>query len=429
MLCVINDINILENSTRFIINHLKDEPNYNYYNDPQQKQQFDHGWNQLIQKQQDYNGPDDLLKRNRERLTYLLNNFHIITPENPYPKFDEEYIFDEHYPRDLFAATQDIYFNISSLTRTILKEGNEEYIPSSKDFIVDLVRKLSSLSWFFSVPMPQRGKVEDFDSKDEHHFKYDNSFVTRDDDSQSKGLPCYMDGGQPVFETRFRYVDKSNFQDMISSEIDLHQFKIDKLYLMDSECIGYYKGITHNKSIYFEQCLVQPVQKLLKGLFQEVVLEKNYDRVETIIPTCSLSINKLGSEFSIPIEFKVRGICDLIEKSKDDCNNHDFNRFLNQIVYQTVYYQSEVGLAIDFDCLFGIDLELKPERVKMGNRNAIKFQPILNCFKQSSSEYSISFLLLYLTTEYFKTITSEHLQPIKEMSDSWDFEYYYDEWL
>ncbi|KAK6461051.1 hypothetical protein DFJ63DRAFT_314843 [Scheffersomyces coipomensis] len=428
----INDSDILENSTRFVVNHLLDEPKYNYFNDPQEKQQFDHGWNQLIHKQQDYNGPDNLLRRNRERLTYLLNNFHIITPENPYPKFDEEYICSAQYSRDLSDATRDTYISFSDLTRKILVERNKSYKYDNFDPIIILVNKLSTLSWLFSVPMPQKEQTN-LDTQEDYNYEPNNSFIRRNSDSELNSLPCYMDGGKPVFEIYFKIIfyDPSYYGILGDTylEQDMKRFKIDKSYLQNSESIGYYHGITHDRSRYFEESLIDPIKRLLCGHFEDVELEKTYYRNETIIPSCCLRINKLGINFSIPIEFKQGGIYDLCETQKDkNSNTAEYHHFINQIVFQMINYKSKLGFAIDFDCFYVIKFYENPNPTKYLHENGKEYNSIscaIRCFKHSMSEYSISSLLLLLTSQYFHTINKDEKKSIINLYNEYKLDKYY----
>ncbi|KAK6463480.1 hypothetical protein DFJ63DRAFT_120656 [Scheffersomyces coipomensis] len=148
------DFNILAKSSRFVIDKLYNDANYNYFNNAETYEDWNNEWRKVKKDTIELS----LLERNRTRLVFWSFNYHVISIQNPYKDFDIEYISGEYCQGDLthlMKSAEYFFGGVDDDFRNVLREQHE----NESVHVLDLVRtgciNLFKISFWFSTPCPR----------------------------------------------------------------------------------------------------------------------------------------------------------------------------------------------------------------------------------------------------------------------------------
>ncbi|KAK6205684.1 uncharacterized protein RJT21DRAFT_118209, partial [Scheffersomyces amazonensis] len=405
------DYRILNESTKFVVHRLINEPNYNYFYDPAEKELFDQSWKHLIDNQ----NTDDFfqhLHNNRSRLVLLVFNYHLITPDNYYLRFDKEYISSKQYRSDVSEVIKEGITVSVNMAEEILK--GTEYI-SQKGTIISAVSNLFSLSSLFSVPMPALSYMESQNLAEESPNigklitnRYTDNFF----DTHFQVIP------NPIEEVE-RGIDNESLQQKFIN------FRIDKDALLqqnvslDQNFKLRENWDRHQVSNYNEFYSLLPAF-VLSNLSLIQTGDLSWYNLSSTLCTNVLSISKSHQKDMICFQIEPCGIAKAYE-NKYDSNNLKFHELFNRIFHLLVKCNSRIGFAFDMESMLVIQIDLKnpsPTRIKSIDGSVKQLNFHMRCFKHSDSKYSIASIFMILTSFYFNNVQKKDRHSIQNLSNA-----------
>ncbi|KAK6204590.1 uncharacterized protein RJT21DRAFT_9691 [Scheffersomyces amazonensis] len=407
------DRDLVHRSTEFVVDHLIHQPNYNYFNDPEQKLLVEHNWRQLVANE----NQDESLTNNRRRLAFLISNYHIITPENRYSKLEEWYILSDYYKHDLRAT-------IKVLNILIIR------ILISNDVLTKPVLNLFELSSRLAVPMP--GFTAIVNNNKKRKEEAEQAEEVEDDDKQTT-----MTGRKSNFTLSILTDNYTNvagiFNDynQISPKIDemnnsyienkIKEFKIDKSFLLKENEVTLRNpiGSSSNEagvSEHVSSYLISPVQKYLDSTFNNVHILTQSGLNPKVKPDFVLAVEKDAHVYYTTIEIKIAGI-EIAYNKRNERGNKKFINLFNQIIYQMVTCETSLGFGLDQETLLIVEIcETSIEkRTDVFDGFKYELNCRIGCFKHSNSDYNISFLLLLFTSTHFSSVDESEKQAMKAL--------------
>ncbi|KAK6461042.1 hypothetical protein DFJ63DRAFT_336958 [Scheffersomyces coipomensis] len=339
------DEDIINKSTRFVIDHLINDPDYNYFNNTIQNEEQERVWEDLNKspKVNDDNFNFDLTLE-RRKLIFLVFSFHNISTSNYCRYFDKKYISSTGYKNDILEVIE--------MGKLILSKFKTNEIP-----ITITVTNLFGVSWCLKLPMPLRISDEiKYDDKQKDPAvtsKKENLFLTNQF--------SYIDLFESHFqvEPQIKVVNDSEIPEAYLNDISAN-FRINKTLLEHIEPINFQEpkcddvvNVTEASS-YIDKFILYPAFKLLNGIFSEhnrnkiIRIEKQLGLNPQVKADFTIEYNKNNANFTIPIEIEIAGISKSYEM-RDMENENKFDEIFEEIVYQMISNNSTIGFGIDLE--------------------------------------------------------------------------------
>ncbi|KAK6464384.1 hypothetical protein DFJ63DRAFT_70148 [Scheffersomyces coipomensis] len=403
------DEDIINKSTRLVIDHLINDPDYNYFNNPIQNEEQERVWEELNKspKVNDDNFGFDLTLE-RRKLIFLVFSFHNISTSNHYRYFDKKYISSFIFLDDIEEVFKTGFSICEEVLLDIKQERNQNGNPIPKS-ILRTTSYLFGVSWSLKLPMSLRIPLEPDPNDKSYPAFYYNSISSSDN-----LVP-------EILEDYFQVAPKNNdeisdtfFEDLIDNfriDIDLLQ-RIGLLGFQDSP------GPVRNKatvSSYIKNFIFSPTKNILNGIFSKSENENNtillsqHDGLHPDVPSDFLFIDSKTKSKIIPVEIRIRGVSDAYESRNDQ--NQTFCEIFNQVAYSMITNNSKFGFVMDMECILIIQFEdiRNLSRRKCFRGNSFYINCRMRCIKYLDSDYSITLLLTLLTSHYFANIPRNQL--------------------
>ncbi|KAK6202507.1 uncharacterized protein RJT21DRAFT_1899 [Scheffersomyces amazonensis] len=144
------DLERIQKSTRFVIDHLLNTRNYNFFGDNEQEKDLNNSWSQFIETLPKETDAASKLKSNRMRMAFVASNYHVISSKNPSSKLDRDYVASLQYRKDLDS----IYSFLKLGTSKLLDETGKQLEYKRKMTLENMVLNLFKTAIILSLPVP-----------------------------------------------------------------------------------------------------------------------------------------------------------------------------------------------------------------------------------------------------------------------------------
>ncbi|KAK6461050.1 hypothetical protein DFJ63DRAFT_320460, partial [Scheffersomyces coipomensis] len=417
------DINIIRKSTKFVIDHLFVEPDYNYFNNSTQNEEQEKYWKELCENFEIKTVSKKTNKFNltleRRKLIFLVFSFHNISSKNYFRYFDKDYISSKEFERDISQVINKGFKLViieMERKRKLYKKGNIKSI-------INIVSNLFGVSWGTKLSLPLRILKENktrVGSLSTRRLFHRNS-------RQSLNIPV-----PKVFEDYFQVVPRinelnvceitNNYLDSLISELRIDRCSLEKIEysgIGKSRWSGYNKCIVIN---YIEQYVLNPTCNLLDIMFCEskkhkitLGLQEGVD--PDVISDITIKFHKSKSEvIIIPVEVKTGGVSSAYE-SRNKENKKSFHEIFNQISYQMITNNSKLGFIMDMESILIVQFEdiRNVSRKQCLNDYQFHLNCRMRCLKYLESDYSINLLLVLLSNQCFIRVPKTQLTHMNEL--------------
>ncbi|KAK6198656.1 uncharacterized protein RJT21DRAFT_527 [Scheffersomyces amazonensis] len=304
------DLNAVQRSTEFAITKLIEEPSYNFFNDPTQKQILNESWNTLIAQLPDPKDKESKLDRNRQ---------------------------NEEYRNDRFDIIVEVFNKIRHLYEENQHANEESVLLSRRD-----VRNLFGFCCCISVPQPR------FTVQSKHN-KLDKKFTNTNNPS-SKFLNYKFNNCSKTSKKHFQIVpicDKKKYNDESLQKM-FSKFKIDKAVLQQFIFLDKsYHPIKHVNQ-YMCHYLLYPLTLTLYTRLNDVERScyPKFDAFE--VPVSGIKNKRRYETFFL---LRDKGIYNAFQNRNDKLNNTAFLKLADEIIYELKEKNSRIGFAVDMDCV------------------------------------------------------------------------------
>ncbi|KAK6461043.1 hypothetical protein DFJ63DRAFT_214901 [Scheffersomyces coipomensis] len=421
---------IIDKSMEFVVDHLIADPNYNYFNDTIENQAQEKYWEELLEikepeesnKSEIQNEGDEVksdikeskkfdLTLERRKLIVMIFSFHNISSRNYFSRFDKEYMKSETFELDIAKVIKAGTRHIASEMERRIKESDKLNIES----ITDCVEHLFSMSWTLKLPIPL--KISNTALKDgsiKQNSKSNFTYTIRN-----------------IFEDHFQIeqnIVESDDGEIPDSYLDLliEDFKIDAYLLAKFDDISFEQERFHIKNeSTVSQILYQYVLKHIGDILDSIFSENQEDSIIgvtkevgidlRIIPNYGFVKSDNNTKLSVPIEIKNGNIFDAYKSRKS--NPKKFLSLFNQVVFQLASYGSNIGIALDLESIFLVQLRANQDssRSKNSDGGSYFLNSRVKCMKHFESKYNSKIIILILLHNTFKTLTNEVAESIKNI--------------
>ncbi|KAK6461044.1 hypothetical protein DFJ63DRAFT_314837 [Scheffersomyces coipomensis] len=424
------DYNIIDRSVKFVIGHLMADPDYNYFNNLTENQLQETYWQELMETNEpeesikiQYEGDKVKSKFNltleRRKLILLIFSFHNISPANYFSCFIKEYITSEDYEFDLTDIIAEGFKYINNEGFSYIETEVKRRTTESEELIIESIQKaiksLFSISWTLKIPISLGISTEN-----------ESTGAIK---STSKSKFTYISGN--IFEDHFQI--EQNFDESDNGEIPdayldllIADFKIDAYLLAKFTNIGFEIGLLDVETeASVSHILYQYVLKHTGLILNAIFSEKERQRTITmlskfgidlrIIPNYGFVKSDNKTKLSVPIEIKNGNIFDAYKSRKS--NPKKFLSLFNQVVFQLASYGSNIGIALDLESIFLVQLRANQDssRSKNSDGGSYFLNSRVKCMKHFESKYNSKIIILILLHNTFKTLTNEVAESIKNI--------------
>ncbi|KAK6199531.1 uncharacterized protein RJT21DRAFT_121913 [Scheffersomyces amazonensis] len=445
----------IKESTKFVIQKLINETNYNYFNDPIEKENINKEWQRLIEKLPEPVDEESKLEINRRQLAFKICNFHIIVPENTI--LDEEYIVSHQYMEDLLIVNDLVRDEVMHYVR-----NNNLYKPTSidRDLIELSVDNLFSISRSVSVPIP-RFKINSNNEIDPNIYESILSPTSiipidypptsyRESSRHSRLSSSNYTLKSHTFLTLLQIKaisNENNFADN-SLKMNFDKLIIDKAALQTmkpfvfriprrDELYFSYEGIV---STYIHHFILHAVMHF----FHDDESPKRYQS-PCLNSNCSISYNPDNHEFNVPFDIKDQGVFEAYQNRNNQLKDTGFHELINEAIYNCLYCKSHIGFVIDMDCVLVVEIDVGAS-TRMGRVDSIdggEYQLPCNirCLRFSDSKYNLTIILMMLIKDYFDNVNTHKEDQVERLFDTlrltrqdivdmkkWQHDFVYLEW-
>ncbi|KAK6202375.1 uncharacterized protein RJT21DRAFT_118391 [Scheffersomyces amazonensis] len=398
------DLNAIQRSTEFVLTKLIEEPSYNFFNDPIQKQILNESWNTLIARLPDAIDEESKLERNLQKLAFKICNYHVIIPETTI--LDEDFVLSKKYKDDHFKIIGEVSEEIVNFY------DKSQHVDN--DLVLRYVLKLFALCCCISVPQPRFRVILEQNEIDKKDSIADNPPSTL---SMSKYNNC-----SSTSKIHFKIVPRCDEEKFSNESLEkmFDKFKIDKdvlrrihTPLSDNNYPG--PGDVNGYICYYLLYpLIRTTFARLRYIRNSSLKESKYKNEVTINGV--RNIYRYGTFFLL----KDKGIFNAFENRNDKQNNAAFLKLADQVIYNLKVNESRIGFAIDVDCVLIVDINVdssfynKPNKIETIDEVVCEVPCSMRCFRFSESKYNVFCLLMMLLYDYFTCVNQTQLGCIDD---------------